>query len=709
MSKKQKSPAQKLSRFLRETILKLFQGNSGKSLNFKQVSDHLNITDKEIRKLVFAILNDLKKEGHLDEPERGVFKYAAESNFYTGTIDFTNRGSAFVRCDELKGDIFIPARAVNRALNGDKVSVKITSKSRDRKPEGEVVAVLERNERLFVGTLDVQQNIAFLIPDDPKIDVDIFIPAGKLKNGKNGYKAVAKMTDWPDNAKNPFGEIVDVFGHPGTNDAEMKSILISNGIKFSFPDEVMEEANGISVSLPESEISTRRDFRSILTFTIDPVDAKDFDDAISFEFLENGNYSIGVHIADVAHYVTENSALDKEALIRGNSVYLVDRVIPMLPEHLSNGVCSLRPDEEKFTFSAVFEISPEAKVVNEWFGKTVICSARRFTYEEAQQIIETGEGDHSKEILIVDTLAKKLRKERMKSGALEVQSTEIRFELNEEGLPVKVLKKTTKDSNKLIEEFMLLANRRVGSFIGDSKRKVNVQYIYRVHDKPDPEKVEQFKVFISKFGKSFHYRDEQDIARQMNRIFEEMKDEASFNMVQQMAIKSMAKAAYDTKNIGHYGLAFTHYAHFTSPIRRYADLVAHRILFEVLNNQFKHHSNLSSTAKHISLTERKAVDAERESRKFFQAQFLKDRVGEVFDGTITGLTDWGLFVELTDNYCEGMIPLKSLKDDRYYFDERDYVVVGANDNREFNVGDQIRVKLASVNLSKKQIDLELVV
>lgn len=707
MSKKQKSPAQKLSRFLRETIIRLFQSNSGKSLNFKQVSEQLNITDKEIRKLVFSILNELKKEGHLDEPERGVFKYAAETNFYTGVIDFTNRGSAFVRCDDLHSDIFIPSKSVNRALNGDKVSVRITSKSRDRKPEGEVVAVLERNDRLFVGTLDVQQNIAFLVPDDPKIDVDIFIPAGKLKNGKNGYKAVAKMTDWPENAKNPFGEIVDVFGHPGTNDAEMKAILISNGIKFSFPDEVMEEANNISLTLPESDIAKRRDFRSILTFTIDPVDAKDFDDAISFEFLENGNYSIGVHIADVAHYVAENSALDKEALIRGNSVYLVDRVIPMLPEHLSNGVCSLRPDEEKFTFSAVFEISPDAKIINEWFGKTVICSARRFTYEEAQNIIETGEGDHSKEILIVDSLAKKLRKERMKSGALEVQSTEIRFELNEDGLPVKVLKKTIKDSNKLIEEFMLLANRRVGSFVGDSKRKVNVPYIYRVHDRPDPEKVEQFKVFISKFGKSFHYRDEQDIARQMNRIFEEMKDEASFNMVQQMAIKSMAKAAYDTKNIGHYGLAFTHYAHFTSPIRRYADLVAHRILFEVLNNQFKHHSNLSATAKHISLTERKAVDAERESRKFFQAQFLKDRIGEVFQGTITGLTDWGLFVEINENFCEGMIPLKSLKDDRYYFDERDYVVVGANDNKEFNVGDQIMIKLASVNLSKKQIDFEL--
>ncbi|MBI3136726.1 MAG: ribonuclease R [Bacteroidetes bacterium] len=708
MSKKQKSPAQKLSRFLRESILRYFQTNKSKTANYKQVSEALNVTDKEIRKLVFTLLNDLRKEGLLDEPERGLFKYAAETNFYTGVIDFTNRGTAYVITEELRDDIFIPARATNKALNGDKVSVRITSKSRDRKPEGEVVDILERKDRLFVGTLEVQQHMAFLIPDDPKIDVDIFIPIGKLKDGKSGYKAVARLTDWPESAKNPFGEIVEVFGHPGSNDAEMKAILISNGIKFTFPDEVMEEANKISITLPENEISARRDFRKVLTFTIDPVDAKDFDDAISFEYLENGNYSIGVHIADVAHYVLEDSALDKEALVRGNSVYLVDRVIPMLPEHLSNGVCSLRPNEDKFTFSAVFELTPGAKIVNEWFGKTVIRSARRFTYEEAQKIIETREGDYAKEILIVDELAKKLRKERLKEGALEVQSTEVRFELNEAGLPVKVIKKIIQDSNKLIEEFMLLANRRVGFFVGDPKRQPRVQYIYRVHDKPDPEKVEQFRVFISKFGKGFSYRDEQDIARQMNRIFDEMRDEPSYNMVQQMAVKSMAKAAYDTKNIGHYGLAFTHYAHFTSPIRRYADLVVHRVLFEVITNKIRHHSHLSATAKHISITERKAVEAERSSRKFFQAQFLKDKVGQVFDGTITGLTDWGLFVELNENFCEGMISLKSMKDDRYYFDERDYVVVGANDNREFNVGDQVKVKLANVNLAKKQIDLEIV-
>lgn len=707
MSKKKKSPAQKLSRFLRETILSYFQSNAKGTFNYKQIAAALNINDSETRKLVFGILNDLSREGILDEEQRGLFKFAATTNFYNGTIEFTNRGSAFVTVENLREDIFIPAKATQRALNGDKVSVKITSRTRNRKPEGEVITVLERKDRLFVGTIDIQNNITFLIPDDPKIDVDIFIPVGKLKEGKDGYKAVARVTDWPENAKNPFGEIVEVFGHPGSNDAEMKAILVSNGIKFTFPDEVLDEANQISTSLPQDEIEKRRDFRHITTFTIDPVDAKDFDDAISVEFLENGNFRVGVHIADVAHYVTENSALDKEALIRGNSVYLVDRVVPMLPEHLSNGVCSLRPDEEKFTFSAVFELTSSAKVVNEWFGKTVIKSARRFTYEEAQEIIETGEGDYKEEILLVDSLAKKLRKERMKEGALEVQSTEIRFELNETGFPVKVVKKITKDSNKLVEEFMLLANKHVGFFVGGGTRKEKVTFIYRVHDRPDPEKVEQFKVFVSKFGKHFSYKDDQDIARQMNRLFEEMKDESSYNMIQQMAIKSMAKAAYDTKNIGHYGLAFTHYSHFTSPIRRYADLVAHRILFEVLHNKFLHHAHLSSTAKHISMTERKAVEAERTSRKFFQAQFLKDKIGEEFIGTITGLTDWGIFVEIDENFCEGMITLKSIKDDRYVFDERDYVVVGVNDNREFNVGDKVNVKIMGVNLAKKQVDFEL--
>lgn len=707
MSRKKKSPGQKLNQFLREVILENFKSNASQKYDYKQVANALNIKDKETKKLVFNILSELTKLGHLEETQHGVYRLAKESKFLKGVIEFTNRGSAFVKIEDFKDDVFIPAKSTKKALNGDTVSIRITSKTRNRKPEGEVIEVVERMNRLFVGSVDAQNNITFLVPDDPKIDVDIFIPVGKTMGAKNGYKAVAKITDWPSNAKNPFGEIIDVFGKPGTNDAEMKAILISNGIKFSFPDEVVNQANNISITLEEKEIEKRRDFRLTTTFTIDPVDAKDFDDAISVEYLENGLIRVGVHIADVSYYVPENSPLDKEALERGNSVYLVDRVVPMLPEHLSNGVCSLRPNEEKFTFSAVFDLTDKAEIQNEWFGKTVIKSQRRFTYEEAQQIIETGLGDLNKEILTVDTLAKKLRKERLKAGALEVQSTEIRFELNEEGLPVKVLKKITKEANKLIEEFMLLANKRVGFYVGNPQRKNHVPFIYRIHDSPDPEKVEQFKVFVSKFGKHFTYKNEQDIAKQMNLLFEELKDEPSFNMVQQMAIKSMAKAAYDTKNIGHYGLAFTHYAHFTSPIRRYADLVAHRVLFELLEGQQKHHAHLHSVSKHISATERKATEAERASKKFFQAQFLMDKVGETFEGTITGLTDWGMFVELTENFCEGMIPLKSLKDDRYVFDERDYVVVGVNDNKEFNVGDRIKVKIKSVNLAKKQIDFVL--
>jgi ribonuclease R len=696
-----------MNQFLRESVLRFFKQNDSKSFNYKQISDELNVKDKELRKLVFTILNQLVEDRLLEEGQRGQYSLGKAGQLFEGIIEFTNRGSAYVITEELKDDIYISSQQTNRALNGDRVQVRLNSRSRSKKPEGEVVNVVERVNRLFVGTLDVQQNIAFLIPDDPKIDTDIFIPVGKLKEGKTGYKAVAKITDWPASAKNPFGEIVEVFGKPESNDAEMKAILVASGIRFTFPDEVMDEASKISITLSEDEIKTRRDFRKTLTFTIDPVDAKDFDDALSVELLENGNIRVGVHIADVAHYISENSHLDKEAALRGNSVYLVDRVIPMLPEHLSNGVCSLRPDEDKFTFSAVFELTNAGKIVNEWFGKTVIRSARRFSYEEAQLVIETKNGDHAKEIIIIDEIAKKLRKERLENGALEVQSTEIRFELDEQGFPIKVVKKTTKDSNKLIEEYMLLANKRVGTFIGDTKRKKTVPYIYRVHDKPDLAKVEQFKVFVSKFGKDFRYKNEMDIALQMNKLFEEMKEENEFNMVQQMAIKSMAKAAYDTKNIGHYGLGFLYYSHFTSPIRRYADLVAHRILFEVLNDQFKHHANLSQTSKHISITERRAVDAERASKKYFQAQFLKDKVGQVFIGTITGLTEWGMFIELKENFCEGMVSLKSMKDDRYQFDERDYVVVGVNDNKEFNVGDEVNVKLVKVSLARKQVDLEI--
>jgi ribonuclease R len=703
MSKKTKGESGKLSNKLRFDILEVFEKNSNKLLNYKQVAGFLEVTDKEIRKLIFSLLNQLAKDGSINEVQRGKYKFVAAKRIVEGRIEMIRRGNGFVISDESDDDIHIEEKNLGKAIHGDKVRVEILSKSSKKGPSGRVVEIIDQNQRLIVGTLDIQNNYAFLVPDDPKINVDLFIPTSELNGGKSGYKAIAQITDWPGSAKNPFGKVIDVLGKPETNDAEMKSILAVYGINYIFPDEVLAEANQVSLSLDKAEIEKRRDFRQILTFTIDPIDAKDFDDAISVEFLENKLIRLGVHIADVSHYVREGSALDKEAYDRGNSVYLVDRVIPMLPEHLSNGVCSLRPNEEKFAFSAVFDLTEEGEITSEWFGKTVINSDRRFTYEEAQEVIETGKGDHSEAVLKADKIAKILRKKRMADGALEIHGSEIRFALGDDGKPNEVYKKVQKDANKLIEEFMLMANRRVGRFVG----KEGVPLIYRVHDKPDKAKVEQFAVFVSKFGKHFSYKNERDIAKNMNSLFEEMKDENEFLLIQQMAIKSMAKAVYDTDNIGHYGLGFEYYAHFTSPIRRYADLMVHRVLFNHLEKKNIRYKGLSQTAEHISITERRATEAERASKKYFQALYLQDKEGEVFAGTISGLTEWGMYVELEENYCEGMISLRSMKGERYQFDEDKYVVYGTSSGEQFNLGDRVFVKVLQVSLAKRQIDFQL--
>lgn len=715
MSKKKKSNTkhsqgkkkQKLNKKLRQDILAIFKDNPHAGLNYKQVSGFLEIKDKALRKLVFEILLDLTDQGALKETARGKFKYANNKEIITGVVDIAKRGVGYVITDDLEDDLFIPIKFMTGVIHGDKVRAELFSPRGKRKPEGKIIEVLDQEERRFVGTIDIQKKYAFLSPDDPKVGIDIFIPKGKAKKAESGDKVIGRITDWPASAKNPFGEIVEVLGPTDSNEVQMKSILAAQGINFSFPQDVINESNRVNMQLDEAEIATRRDFREILTFTIDPVDAKDFDDAISVEFLENGLTRVGVHIADVAHYVTPGSALDKEAEERGNSVYLVDRVIPMLPEHLSNGVCSLRPNEEKFTFSAVFDLTEAGKVKKEWFGKTVICSDRRFTYGEAQKVIETGKGDHSKAILCVDKLAKTLRAERLAKGGLEIVSSEIRFELNENGVPINVYKKTSKDANKLVEEFMLLANKSVGRFVGDTKRKTKIPLIYRVHDKPDREKVEQFRVFVSKFGQDFHFKNDRDIAIKMNELFGEMKEDGNFNMIQQMAIKSMAKAIYDTENIGHYGLGFEYYAHFTSPIRRYADLMVHRILFDTLNKKQPGYSKLGDIADHISKTERKAVEAERASKKFFQAQYLKDKIGERFRGFITGITDWGIYVEMYENHCEGMITLKSMRHDKFVFDEKEYAIIGQRTGETYTIGDNVDVVLTRVSLVKKQIDLEL--
>lgn len=708
MSNKNKKSREKLNVRFRQEIITFFSENPGVGYNYKQIAAFLEVTDKALRKLIFELLLGLKEEGVLRETERGKFKFNTSQLVIEGKVDMAKRGVGYIISDQLEEDLMVPVKYMNQVMHGDLVKAEVI-KSRGRlNAQGRIIEVLNRSERRFVGTIDVQKKYAFLIPDDPKITVDIFIPNGKTRKAENGDKVIGRITDWPEGAKNPFGEIVEVLGATDSNEVQMKAILAGQGINFSFPDEVIAQANAIRVELDQEEIARRKDFRSVLTFTIDPVDAKDFDDALSVEFLENDITRIGVHIADVAYYVQPGSALDKEALDRGNSVYLVDRVIPMLPEHLSNGVCSLRPNEEKFTFSAVFELTKDGKVKNEWFGKTVINSDRRFTYEEAQAVIESGIGDHAEEILTIDRIAKKLRAERLSLGGLEIESAEVRFELDDNGLPIGVYKKISKDSNKLIEEYMLLANKSVGKFIGDTKRKTSIPLIYRIHDKPDREKVEQFRVFVSKFGRDFKFKNDHDIAMQMNALFGEMREDPNFNMIQQMAIKSMAKAIYETENIGHYGLGFEYYAHFTSPIRRYADLMVHRVLFDTLQGQHKRYANLSDIASHISITERRAVEAERASKKYFQAQFLQDKIGERFTGFITGITDWGMYVEMHENHCEGMVTLKSMRGDRFVFDEKEYAVIGQRTGESFTVGDPVEVIISRVSLVKKQIDLELI-
>ncbi len=708
MSDKNKKNKQKFNKKLRQDILAIFKENPNSGLNYKQISGFLGISDKVLRKLVFEVLRDLTEQGVLKETARGKFKFSGDRQIISGRVDVAKRGVGYVISDELEEDLVIPLKFMTQVIHGDMVRAEVFPAKGGRKVEGRIIEVLGRDERRFVGTIDIQQKYAFLALDDPKINVDIFIPKGKMKDAASGDKVIARITDWPSSAKNPFGEIVEVLGGVDSNDVQMRAILALQGINYNFPEDVLNESNRINVTLDEAEIAKREDFRNILTFTIDPVDAKDFDDAISVEILKNGNVKVGVHIADVSHYVENGSALDKEAIDRGNSVYLVDRVIPMLPEHLSNGVCSLRPNEDKFTFSGVFELTEKGEVKNEWFGKTVICSDRRFTYEEAQEIIESGKGDYHEEILLVDKIAKNLRAERLEKGGLEIVSSEIRFELDEAGLPISVYKKTSKDANKLVEEFMLLTNKSVGRFIGDTKRKNIVPLIYRIHDKPDREKVDQFRVFVSKFGRDFTFKNDKDIAIKMNVLFAEMKDDGNFNMIQQMAIKSMAKAIYGTENIGHYGLGFEYYAHFTSPIRRYADLMVHRILSDVLSNKQRRYSNLDETADRISRTERRAVEAERTSKKYFQAQYLKDKIGERFTGFVTGITDWGIYVEMYENHCEGMVMLKSMRGDHFAFDEKEYAVIGKRTGESYTIGDNVEVILSRVSLVKKQIDLELV-
>lgn len=692
-------------------VLEVFQKSGQQLLNPKQVSAKLKLNDADARDTISEILRDEVRKGTLREPERGRFQLKELKTFVTGKVDLTTDGSAFIITeDELEADIYVAPRKLRNALHGDKVRVYVYAKQKGgRKKEGEIVEIIERAKMDFTGIVKLSDRFAFFVPDDRKMQHDIFIPLADLNGAKDNEKAIAHISEWPEGAKNPIGKITHVLGKQGDNNAEMNAILADFGFPLAFPKAVEEDADAIPEAIPESEIAKRRDFRKILTFTIDPFDAKDFDDAISFQKLPNGNYEIGVHIADVSHYVLPDSPLDVEAYDRGTSVYLVDRVIPMLPERLSNGLCSLRPNEDKLCFSAVFELDEQANIHSEWFGRTVIHSDKRFAYEEAQELIEGKQADFAKEILKLNELAYILRERKFKAGAISFESAEVKFKLDELGKPIGVYVKERKDAHKLIEDFMLLANRRVAEFIAKKgKGKNKYTFVYRAHDSPKEEALLNFSQFAGKFGYKINTQSDKTIAFSLNALLEDVEGKKEQNVLTQLAIRSMAKAIYTTKKSSHYGLAFDYYTHFTSPIRRYPDVLVHRLLAHYLNDgtsaNAEHYEKL---CVHASAMEKRAADAERASVKYKQAEYLKDNVGSVFEGVISGVTEWGMYVEIIENKCEGMIRLRDISDDFYVLDEKNYCIIGQRKKRKYQLGDSVRIQVKKVDLSKRQIDFSL--
>jgi ribonuclease R len=709
-SKKHQTAASKEKYSLKDGILRYFESNPELILDYKILSKILMVEDQATKKQIFNILENLAKTGIVKEVNRGKFRYNGSSNTIEGVLEFTPRGAAYLLVENQDEDIYINPKNTQYAIHGDRVKVKIINSS-GRRQEGKVVEIVAREREFVVGQISVSERFAFLRPDNMRLHVDIYIPKDKLNKAKNGEKVMVKVLDWPHGADSPNGEVVEILGMPGTNDAEMISILVENGINPKFPQEVIAQAEYVSAEITPEMIKGRKDFRDVLTFTIDPLDAKDFDDALSYRFLENGNKEIGVHIADVSYYVQTNSPMDVEAQKRSNSVYLVDRVVPMLPEQLSNFACSLRPNEDKLAFSAVFEFDDKDKIVQQWFGRTVIHSDRRFTYEEAQEVIE-GKSEELKDVILdLDRIAKIYRKERLKNGAMNIESEEVRFKLNEFGQPEELLVKVSKDAHKLIEEFMLLANKHVSMYLSktESKQEKPVS-VYRVHDTPDQSKIELFKLFIDKFGYELPGYREDQLALSINKLLADIRYTNEYGIIQSMAIRTMARAAYDTENIGHYGLAFDYYTHFTSPIRRYADLVIHRLLQSKLLGERPPYSQaeLNTICKQASRMERKAVDAERDSTKYFQVLYLKDSIGETFDGIVQGITDFGMFVEMTENRCEGMVTLEDIKSDRYHFDQKNYQIVGSKTGKTFTMGTAVTVKIKDLDLRKRTIDLILV-
>ncbi|NLN73021.1 MAG: ribonuclease R [Bacteroidales bacterium] len=717
MSKK-KSKKDDYRDVIKNQVLEAFISNSNRTMNYKQVSKLLAISDKKTREIVNRAIDNLVDNGSLLVLNRGKYKInpvllkaASSAQTLEGIVDMKQTGKAYVILDSEMEDVFIAASNTERALDGDRVKIVLFPRRKSRKTEGRIVEVVQRARTQFVGRVQKGTRISYFIADNVQMPMDIMVPNDLLKNARNGEKVIVKLTDWPEYAKNPIGEVVEVLGMPGNNEVEMKSILAGIDYPLSFPDEVLESIKNIPEKIPQEEIKKRKDFRDILTITIDPQDAKDFDDAISFKELGNKTYEVGIHIADVSHYVTEGSLIDEEAYARATSVYLVDRTVPMLPEKISNGLCSLRPNEDKLCFSAVFKLNENAKILDEWFGRTVVRSDRRYDYDEVQEIIEGGEGDNKEMILMLDSLAKKLREERMKRGSINFESVEVKFLLDENAKPVDVYVVENKDSNRLIEDFMLLANRRVANLFSaqnnGGKEKISV---YRIHDEPNQEKLAQFSAFVTKLGYGIKTGSRNILVKSFNKLFEDTKGKGEQNMIETIAIRTMSKAQYSTDNIGHYGLGFSHYTHFTAPIRRYPDLMTHRLLQLYLDKaEWKNKEDLENKCKHSSIMEIKAAEAERSSVKYKQAEYLADKIGHQFDGIISGVSKWGLFVEIQENKCEGMVSVKRMLDDFYQLDEDNYQMVGMRHGKVYRLGDRVKIKVRNVDLFRKQMDFDLVI